>query len=397
MALPAGCPANGGLWDAEPVFDRSAPTGPRRLDEHQAKKITAETTRRYQRSAAAFVAWLDEHGLRPHGAAEWDDLLVEYKVEHPELSRASFLGTLAAVEWFFPHFRHQLHWSHAVVQGWFQSGETRHTVPLCFRQTALLATFLSSEGLPRLGVALMTQVRLGLRPSELLALERQDIVLPSSWGGPAGQQNFVIGLGRRTGTKVKRAQYSLLRPTDEPTASLFGRVVLATDSGHLFPYTQPFVARWLKLLEERLHISVGWTPHSARAGFATDRISEGWSFTQVKEAGRWISDSSLRTYVDVIQASRIDLDWKVSGLEQLQELALAKLGDYFPDGVFNASSRVEARRGRSVPPARGVEAPARAASPSRVPSVGASSRGGRGGAVRARGRGRLGSGRGSGM
>ena len=284
-----------------------------------------------------------------------------------------------------------------MVQGWFQSGETRHTVPLCFRQAALLAVFLSSEGLPRLGAALLTQVRLGLRPSELLSLQRESIVLPHRWGGPEGQQNFVIGLGRRSGTKVKRAQYSLLRPDDEPTASLFGRVVLATDSGHLFPFTQPFVARWLKALEDRLHISAGWTPHSARAGFATDRIGEGWSFTQVKEAGRWISDSSLRTYVGVTQASRIDAEWKVSGLEQLQSRALAQIEVYFPKGIFDAAARLEARRGRHLSPARPAGQAVRAASARRAPSAGAVARradGAAGGG--ARGRGRNGGGRGRG-
>ena len=46
-------------------------------------------------------------------------------------------------------------------------------------------------------------------------------------------------------------------------------------------------------------------PHSGRLDFATDGRLEGKPFTEIREAGRWQSDSSLRTYLDVLAASSV--------------------------------------------------------------------------------------------
>ena len=43
-----------------------------------------------------------------------------------------------------------------------------------------------------------------------------------------------------------------------------------------------------------------YTAHSARAGFATDAILSGESFSSVREEGRWLSDQSLRVYLDAV-------------------------------------------------------------------------------------------------
>ena len=40
---------------------------------------------------------------------------------------------------------------------------------------------------------------------------------------------------------------------------------------------------------------VGWSPHSPRAGFASDLIVRGCGFDKTRELGRWSSEQSLRT------------------------------------------------------------------------------------------------------
>ena len=49
-----------------------------------------------------------------------------------------------------------------------------------------------------------------------------------------------------------------------------------------------------------------FTPHSARAGFATDQFLAGVDFVTIREAGRWLSDASLRVYLDAVTAASVE-------------------------------------------------------------------------------------------
>ena len=217
-------------------------TGPRRLDQHQSMRVSEVTRQRYRLAVKPFIEWLLAYGLLPATAEEYDDLLVEFKnSEECALSRSQFTRLVSSIEWAFPHFKGRLSWCHASLAGW-QCGEpTRHTVPLSRHQAVLVAVHLCSRGLPRLALALLLQCELGLRSCELLALQKEDISLPARLGGPQHQHYFILGLGAKSGTKVKRAQYVVLRQESEPVFSLLVRLTLATRTGALFPYSHAFV------------------------------------------------------------------------------------------------------------------------------------------------------------
>ena len=57
----------------------SATAGPRRLDPYQLAKIKSSSVERYRRALLPFVAFLVERDFVPHGAEQWDDLLVEWR------------------------------------------------------------------------------------------------------------------------------------------------------------------------------------------------------------------------------------------------------------------------------------------------------------------------------
>jgi hypothetical protein len=44
---------------------------------------------------------------------------------------------------------------------------------------------------------------------------------------------------------------------------------------------------------------VGFTPHSPRAGWASEKRLAGVSFEEIRERGRWSTDTALRIYLDV--------------------------------------------------------------------------------------------------
>ena len=103
----------------------------------------------------------------PHTAEEWDDLLVECK-NQLALSKTAFEALVAAVEFFFPRHRRKLQWAHAVLAGRHEAHIPAHTEPAGRALTAWIGSHLSAAGVVRYGAGIQVQVRLGLRPSELL-------------------------------------------------------------------------------------------------------------------------------------------------------------------------------------------------------------------------------------
>jgi integrase len=63
----------------------------------------------------------------------------------------------------------------------------------------------------KLGAGVLVQRELGLRPSEMLALTRDDITLPEQMVGTKGEPRCFVGLGSRGGTKANRQQAVVLR------------------------------------------------------------------------------------------------------------------------------------------------------------------------------------------
>eukprot|EP00969_Alexandrium_andersonii_P312759 13818742-Alexandrium_andersonii.AAC.1 len=85
-----------------------------------------------------------------------------------------------------------------------------------------------------------------LRPSEVLGLEAEDVLLPQ--GGCLEHTGAVVlALGARTGTKAKRPQSVLVRPEHGPAFVLLHRCC-ALVSGHwrVFPYIYEQCLRVLK-------------------------------------------------------------------------------------------------------------------------------------------------------
>ena len=103
------------------------------------------------------------------------------------------------------------------------------------------------------------------------------------------------------------------------------------DEDRLFPITYENYWRLLKkVTTDILNLDIHWTPHSARAGFASDAVAAGRPLTAIREAGRWIADSSVRTYIDVVGAASISTNMRLSGLKPAILYARSHLPDFLP-------------------------------------------------------------------
>ena len=89
----------------------------------------------------------------------------------------------------------------------------------------------------------------------------------------------------------------------------------------LFPVKMGSYNKILKRVEAILGTDFGFTPHSPRAGFATDGVIGGVPFAELQEQGRWVSPPSLRRYIDIITASSVDQRAEALGLVKAPEFA----------------------------------------------------------------------------
>ncbi|CAK0821636.1 unnamed protein product, partial [Prorocentrum cordatum] len=189
--------------------------------------------------------------------------------------------------------------------------------------------------------------------------------------------NWVINLGAKSGTKAKRMQFAIILEQGGVLENLLHRVVLGTPpEGLLFPYSLVDYRHRLKQFEAALGLDIHWTPHSARAGFASDSVARGVPFQDIKEAGRWLTESSLRIYVDVVTASRVLAQAEQRGIAPLIREAAEKLPNYFPEGIFGEGEGIQhAASGLAQGPGRrlgascgGMASPAPRAAPAQPPA-----------------------------
>ena len=275
------------------------------LDPDFVNRVKPITLSRYQAALRPFTEWAMAESLDPISGEDWDDALLEYKALHPDtMTKAKFITLVAALEFYMPPVKGKLCWAHTMLSGWSRRTKTKHTVPLTRRPATLVAIHMASRGKPRLGLGLMLQVRTGLRPGELLNLLPQHLLFPEDQGDWNQDTPLIIVLGAKGGTKSQRAQVALVPPGETMLWELLRRCRDETPQGmFLFPYTLASYRLELKQIEANLGTGIGWSPHSPRAGFATDQKIAGVPFEQIREGGRWLSDSSLRIYLDVVGAT----------------------------------------------------------------------------------------------
>lgn len=111
-----------------------------------------------------------------------------------------------------------------------------------------------------------------------------------------------VALGVEFSTKIKREQYVQIDLEEEPNVhKLFRLVHRVTGSGcPLFPFSYHTYNKAFLSAEQHFGLSLGLTAHSGRAGFATGKIMQNCDPKRVQRQGRWISESSFNTYIDVM-------------------------------------------------------------------------------------------------
>ena len=274
--------------------------GPLRPDAHAIERRNPHTVQQYRRHLRIFLQWCAEHGLELTDTAALDDLLVEFK-NMCDVSKAQFAYTLSAVQMAYPAARGNLQWAASVLRDMEIQCPIQHHLALPYGLSLVLAIAMALMGHSRLAAGLIISQQRGLRPSEWLRLEKGDVTLPE-WLAFGNNGAAVLNLGARTGTKVKRAQAVLIDARRHPLALALIRVLVTTTPPArqlAGPQNLPGYQKVLAAACTSLMLPL-FTPHSARAGFATDGFLANRDFVSLREEGRWQSDKSLHTYLDAV-------------------------------------------------------------------------------------------------
>ena len=190
----------------------------------------------------------------------------------------------------------------------------------------------------RLGAGMVIQQAKGLRPSEMLNLVAADVVLPEETVYDEAN-NAIVNLGAKTGTKAKRSQ-AIVTAGSHVATELLRRIkrICVSPQERLFPYT---LARYnvsiKKIAKAHGLEDVGWTPHSPRAGFASEAKAQNRSFVEIREEGRWVADSSLRVYLDVVAVAQIESDSKSRHVQLAATFAQQHILEYLSSSVLARS------------------------------------------------------------
>ena len=285
-------------------------SGPRQIDPHVAASLRRQSSKtQYRTALAAFLAFLAYYNLAPSQPWEVDDLLVEYKNDNmwaAPPTKKQFENTIAAIEKAMPTFRGQLLYARAAMNSWRVLVKPSHTIPMSRPWAFLLGTRLSQMGFGRVGALLILQYLQCCRPSEVLGLTGRTIVTASEYflQPPRG----ALLLGEKAGTKSGRPQASIV---SNPIALRILQHFRLTTGLDDFLTSHRSLSAYAKLIRMAMSYygmeDIGWTPHSPRAGYVSDAAVTGRSFVETREHGRWVSDRSLRIYMDIMAVMAGDL------------------------------------------------------------------------------------------
>ena len=247
-----------------------------------------------------------------------------------KLTKGKFQNLIAALEFFVPTVKRGLPWAHTMLTAWAKAVPIRHTVALTSKPGRLIAIHMAVRGWGRLGLGMMTQIASGTRPNEMLQLLSDHVILPEEQDVQRNDAPVLLVLGVKHGTKTKRMAVASVPADTHPLPMLLRECKRATPPGmFMFPHTLADYRIKLKEVEAHLKLDMGYTPHSPRAGFATEARLMGMAFEEIREAGRWQSDSSLRTYLDLVGATITLRSLRAKGMGPLLELADSQWPLYF--------------------------------------------------------------------
>jgi integrase len=321
------------------VFDRLCCY--RRLHVDLAARVSPTTLKRYQKVVGPFVEFIIQTDRTDFETSEQlDDLFLEYRTEG-DLSRTDQMTLLAALEFFLPRFKKQLVIAREALRGRKTIATINHTVPMPRTLSCLFGARISQSHGARMASAVPIQVETGMRPSEMLNILPEHVLL-----GSRSADNIVIRLGVFVSTKAKREQCVIVDINTQPlTHQLLTWLKVHTVArSRIFPFSYWQFQTAIKQTEADLGLVLGLSAHSGRAGYATERIARGDPVAEVQRGGRWLSASNFLIYIDIIGSLHVKAGVAAEGLLPAAEFCCTHFLHYITEESIRLDVRSSPHR-----------------------------------------------------
>ena len=288
--------------------------------------LKAATRSKYLGAIAEFLAWADTLGEEPADLTELDELGCDYlhHLYDTNRGRSTAANLLFGLKFYLPAARRRLHRMTLALRGWERLHPSVSFPPLTWELCCAMAVRATKAGYPTHGLGMLLQFDCLLRLSELVGLQRQDIVFE---GDPRYPREFKGCLLCLRSTKTGRDQ-SVTVEDPHVLALLRERCADLQPTDRVFDFRADNYRRVFKRVAGALGLSGRYVPHSCRHGGATRLYQrDPLSIEAIKLRGRWKSVESAKRYIQqgVVLLSTVTVP-----------PAVARLGALFSDRLYEA-------------------------------------------------------------
>jgi integrase len=275
--------------------------------------VLTSTYQDYSRSIERFYKWFNKkYSKSIKGSHAMDMALTKYFHYLYDrgygVSRASSL--FSAILFFYPQYHRKLNVSFQAWRGWKRMEPSIHKPALSWELTVLIAATAARDYGIQYALIILLSFDCYLRPKEATLLQCDDIsFIRNSNIDSQNNNGFCIAIRIKKG---KRDQNATLYINNPSIAKLIYRYYrhchgLVSSDNYFFGISYSNYLRVFKEIISVMDLPSSIKPHSMRHSGVTHDYMRGTEFARLRERGRWASDNTLRSYLNVSIALVNDL------------------------------------------------------------------------------------------
>ena len=209
---------------------------------------------------------------------------------------------IASVEFAFIHLKGKLHRAKRALRGWRKLAPPKSRLPLPKPIAYGLAMIMLAQGKRSMALKLLLDFDLYLRPAEGMDILAEHVIKPVPGAGKQYQKYSVIIRDQELGVPDKTGIFDNTLILNNPhTERWLGPHLLAlakrvTKGHHIFNFTGDQFREQFQQAGRLLDIADLQTYQLRHGGASEDLNSRCRSYNEVKERGRWRTDTSVRRY-----------------------------------------------------------------------------------------------------
>ena len=275
--------------------------------------VLGSTLQDYSRSISRFYKWVNTKYLKSiKGSGAMDKALTKYfhfLYNHGYgVSRA--ISLFSAILFFYPQYHNQLNVSYQAWRGWKRMEPSVHKPALSWELTVLIAATTARDYGIHYALIILLSFDCYLRPKEATLLQCDDIFIkPKSNVDHHDNNDYSIAIRIKKGKRDQNATLYINNPSIAKLLYQYYlyRRPLSFSNNSFFGISYVNYLSIFKKVISHMDLPSSIKPHSMRHSGVTHDYLHGVEFARLRERGRWSSDNTLRSYLNISIALVNDL------------------------------------------------------------------------------------------